>query len=381
MKKVNLKEAKGITLVALVITVIILLILAGVALSLVIGENGLIAKSKKTVEKYKDKSTDEKWQLEDFEAGMEEISLDELEDEEKHPELQKIKLVLNIDENNTEIRLPAYPYESNQYKSYKYDCTVNWGDNTEKVTVTNENSTTITHTYNKVGRYTVEIEGIYEILYVAYDDSSIQQALIKIEQWGSTGLQEVRLAYCENLTEIATPSKNSFVNVTSFYETFKGCSNLQSIPERLFANCPDVTSFSGTFSECSSLQSIPERLFTNCPNVTDFDGTFEVCTGLTSIPERLFANCPNVTDFDGTFKQCIGLTSIPINLFDNCLNATRFYGTFEGCVNLKGKSIDLWNRNTEYVNENRGGNGCYRWCENLEDYNSIPDYWKYGEDE
>ena len=44
MKKV--KENKGITLVALIITVIILLILAGISLNLVIGENGIIEKSK-----------------------------------------------------------------------------------------------------------------------------------------------------------------------------------------------------------------------------------------------------------------------------------------------------------------------------------------------
>ena len=64
----KIKEAKGITLVALVITIMILLILAGVALSLVIGENGLIAKSKEGVEKYKDKAKAEQWQLEDIEA-------------------------------------------------------------------------------------------------------------------------------------------------------------------------------------------------------------------------------------------------------------------------------------------------------------------------
>lgn len=48
MRKVELKERKGITLVALVITIIVLLILAGVTISLVIGENGLINKSKET---------------------------------------------------------------------------------------------------------------------------------------------------------------------------------------------------------------------------------------------------------------------------------------------------------------------------------------------
>ena len=42
----KIKENKGITLVALVITVIVLIILAGVTISLVVGDNGIITKSK-----------------------------------------------------------------------------------------------------------------------------------------------------------------------------------------------------------------------------------------------------------------------------------------------------------------------------------------------
>lgn len=70
MKKKFFKIEKGITLVALVITIIILLILAGVTISLVIGENGLISKSKMAVGKYNDKEKIEKAQLEEFEVGM-----------------------------------------------------------------------------------------------------------------------------------------------------------------------------------------------------------------------------------------------------------------------------------------------------------------------
>ena len=40
------KKAKGITLVALVVTIVVLLILAGVSLNLLLGENGLITKAK-----------------------------------------------------------------------------------------------------------------------------------------------------------------------------------------------------------------------------------------------------------------------------------------------------------------------------------------------
>ncbi len=53
------KSNKAITLVALIITIIILLILAGVSLSMILGENGLINKAQSSVDKYKDSSENE----------------------------------------------------------------------------------------------------------------------------------------------------------------------------------------------------------------------------------------------------------------------------------------------------------------------------------
>ena len=41
-----MKNNKGITLVALVVTIVVLLILAGVSINLVLGNNGIIAKAK-----------------------------------------------------------------------------------------------------------------------------------------------------------------------------------------------------------------------------------------------------------------------------------------------------------------------------------------------
>ena len=53
----------GITLVALVVTIIILLILAGVTINMVLGQNGLIEKSKIAKGKYENAALDEKAQL------------------------------------------------------------------------------------------------------------------------------------------------------------------------------------------------------------------------------------------------------------------------------------------------------------------------------
>ena len=45
MRKTNLRKSNGITLIALVITIIVLLILAGVAISMLSGENGILKKA------------------------------------------------------------------------------------------------------------------------------------------------------------------------------------------------------------------------------------------------------------------------------------------------------------------------------------------------
>lgn len=60
------KEEKGITLVALVITIIVLLILAGVSISLVIGQNGLITRSKSGANTYQKAAANETNQLNTF---------------------------------------------------------------------------------------------------------------------------------------------------------------------------------------------------------------------------------------------------------------------------------------------------------------------------
>lgn len=56
--KNNLKD-NGITLVALVVTIIILLILAGVAINVALGDNGLFKKSKEAVNTWKSAETNE----------------------------------------------------------------------------------------------------------------------------------------------------------------------------------------------------------------------------------------------------------------------------------------------------------------------------------
>lgn len=61
------KNQKGITLVALVITIIVLLILAGITISLTLGENGIINRAKEAGNTYKNAQENEMKDLNAFE--------------------------------------------------------------------------------------------------------------------------------------------------------------------------------------------------------------------------------------------------------------------------------------------------------------------------
>ena len=62
-----IKEERGITLVALVVTIVILLILAGVSLNLVIGNEGMLTRSKEATNKYEKQAENEQQGLDDIE--------------------------------------------------------------------------------------------------------------------------------------------------------------------------------------------------------------------------------------------------------------------------------------------------------------------------
>lgn len=68
-----LKADKGITLVALIITIIVLLILAGVSIAMVLGDNGLINKSRNAVNSYENAQAKENASLVEWEQELDRL--------------------------------------------------------------------------------------------------------------------------------------------------------------------------------------------------------------------------------------------------------------------------------------------------------------------
>lgn len=100
MKKISSKKAnRGITLVALVITIIILLILAGISIKMLSGEDGIISKILIAKEKNKIESTKEKLNTFIDELQIEKMGNAKLKDLEKLEKEGKVQLETQINEN------------------------------------------------------------------------------------------------------------------------------------------------------------------------------------------------------------------------------------------------------------------------------------------
>ena len=265
-------------------------------------KTGILNRATEAKEKTEEAKSKETETLSNYEDVLEEYA---------NPEIKLMKLIVNSGDS-MEVTLPIKPNSENNY-------TIDWGDGTkEKV----DPMAYATHTYSSAStEYTVTIDGT--VKEIDASDVSDSDSIVKVAQWGELGLTKVNFAWCGNLVEIASPTKNSF---------------------------KDVTDFSSAFAQ----------------------------TEITSIPENLFANCPKVTNFSWAFLRT-EITSIPKGLFDNCMKVESFVSTFYACAELKGLAIELWTRGTNSgLNDYQGtpnGWGCFYGCEQLDNYDQIPAYW------
>lgn len=71
------KNVKGITLIALVVTVVVLLILASISISTIMGENGLIAKAREAEEQHVISEIKEKFQIDMIQTELNSNNIEE----------------------------------------------------------------------------------------------------------------------------------------------------------------------------------------------------------------------------------------------------------------------------------------------------------------
>lgn len=377
-KKTNKKlKQRGITLIALVITIIVLLILAGVSIAMLTGENGIlnqtnkakietrgstveeivkIWKSEKKMEKYSSetaKTEEEMLQnlLEDKYVFEEEINrrekiitigdriidyniLTELEDDEANTNLKTMILVYEVEENEEAV-LPCVTY--GEY----YDFTVDWGDGTGIDTVNSSNiETNIRHIYNAGGKKEIKINGKFEIMDTSEWMPVARKQLKEIKQWGVTGIIKIRLGNINkddyNIERISEPSKSSF----NVLENFKiNNASIISLPERLFQNATNLKELQ--IQGLSNLSKIHSDLLKNTINLETIEVSF--CPNITELPEDLLKNNINLI---GIRFSNNSINSLPQDFFKN--NKKIEYINFS-YNNVKNLPEDLFSNTVELL--------------------------------
>lgn len=215
-----------------------------------------------------------------------------------------IKLKFNVEGGDLTLDLtPAFPEFISAYK-VNYDATVDWGDGTtDKI-----NSSNISHRYASAGEKLVQISGICQGL------GTLPSSLTEVVELSGVSLFQKTFLYCDQLTSIPGSILNHAKLQDNFDYLFQGTS-LTSIPEELFNECTQVKRLKGTFAE-TNITEIPARLFRNLRGLINLTSCFDSCSNLESIPEGLFANNPILSNVEGIF-QGTRISSIDNNIFNN----------------------------------------------------------------
>ena len=388
MKK--LKNNKAITLLALVITIIIMLLLAAVAIQMTFGENGLIVKATKAkaeqakaelyetaklsylnlkskslengqptpevalaisatyfISKYNvlgDNITDKKGEIIDTKENLLKILKTFMtnSDAPTVAEVDKDKLILRINiKTTTNLELlnegAGAPIKAEFHDGstgeFKYDYAP---------------SPSITKTYTP-GTYILKLFTEYAWSGLSGLEVKINNsfATIDIINWGKHEPSSITLHAVDKIyspePDLLSVSYNSaifnkipedlFINKqhTITMSSFNNCNNLTEIPENLFKNCVNAISFYHTFYNCKNITSIPENLFKYNINATRFYNAFAE-SGITSIPENLFANNPYITYVEGLFWNCNHLSNIPQSIINKCISIPAHSSVFAGCT-------------------------------------------------
>ena len=388
------KKKNAITLLALVITIVIMLLLAGVAIQMIMGENGLIAKS---VQAQKEQAKAELYDtaklsymslnakaLENGQSSPQtELALstteftnkysvvgDDITDKKGTVIESKLKLINELNElrvisEEPEISMKG-EYIERPWPKKVSGVTIPEEDkdkmilkikilkDNKKIEIMNSYMSTVTCTveygngkekkispmmseeleYNK-GEHIVKIEKPSEMFISTGDDVEVE-----ILQWG-------KIEYIEDAS-----TNIHIANVSAIYEPepergrlivhFRN-GKMSQIPEWLYSKKNDSEYIEDQFENCNNLTQIPENLFKHNTNVEIISVAF-MCEGLTSIPENLFKYNLKLKQMSVTFSTS-SVAQIPENLFKYNTELEIISGTFLTCRSITSIPENLFKYN------------------------------------
>lgn len=332
------KGIRGITLIALVVTIVVLLILAGASLNLVIGNNGIIRKA---------------------EEAREETIIGE---EKSLIEMARMSIFMN---KNGESSITSSEMQNELTNmGAKVEVTPAGKNMTIKYTDTNHE-----YSLKQTGEITDKIEtAVTDVWYKI----STEEKTIYFNNTESTGYKKVEDYDEDNLPEwssvwnsstktyepdITTAIFETKISPTSTAYWFYKCRNLTTINNIENLNTSNVMNMNNMFRFCDSLKTLDVSNF-DTSNVTDMSSMFDNCCVLETLDVSNF-NTSKVTDMLAMLAECEKMTTLDVSNFDTS-NVTNMQAMFEKSSGLT--TLDLSNFNTSKVTKMRY---MFEGCSNL----------------
>ena len=376
----NMKKKNAITLLALVLTIVIMLLLAAIAIQMTFGENGLVVKSTQAqkeqakAELYDTaKQSYTRLSLQAIENKMPKPDVEEvltteeftakynvvggnitdkkgtvIDTKEAVLDMLKIKYIVPTSELEEEENTPTLPEETTPTPPPTPTPTpvptpeettpqVVWPKVVAGVTIPEEDKdkmilkiSTISNIQLDIRIQDARIHGANPIE-IDYGTGEKGQINIRAIKDYNDGVYIVKL---KNVSDFLMEGRGIyFVEILQWGRILeKNEENIIRIPSVTKIHEPEPDRIPIEYSG-PKFTEIPEWLFSKKVTSTKIS-KFNNCIDLKSIPENLFKNNVNVTDFSRMFYGCSRLTSIPENLFKYNTKATNFSGTFYGCYRL-----------------------------------------------
>ena len=366
MKRLN---NKGITLIALVITIIVLLILAGVTIATLTGENGILTRASDAKEETIIAQEKEQIALAQSSSILENgqnFTTSEFRNELKNIAGKDKVTVTNAKDSEGEDVIKIHYKDTDHYYHIKNDQIIELDDTyyakkdiTEVWAIYYPNGTNSELVFNTTGNVddtkttTGEIEK-WEVSRTNYESAS--------PPWSSNAANITTVTFEEEVVpEYTARWFDSFTNLT--VENIKNIENLNTSQvismQRMFRRCQSlvslnlssfdtssVTNMNMMFMSCSGLTSLDLSSF-DTNNVTLMGSMFLGCTALTNLDLSSFGT-NNLTSVASMFLSCTSLTNVDLSNFDT-RNVTNMSRMFDGCSSLTG--LDLSNFDTKNVTD------------------------------
>lgn len=382
----TLKNKKGITLIALVVTIVVLLILAGVSVSVVADKNGIIQNSQETKEQTRAAMVEKErdlWKLEGqiYQSDSEKETLEKvLERLEKENTITKEEKQAILETGEVTIAgktiifidgtIVACGNEENSADgSFLGNTSIKRGDieQINIITALNGHDANDEKTWDiserKNGRYLAWYEdkdnnNFWEVTIAGNGRVKLNKSAKLLFKALGTYAGKIEMNGIENLdTSEVTDMSYMFTdgsqytdldlssfdtsNVTTMSGMFYGCSKLTNVNLANF-NTKNVVKLSNLFNGCSAIENINLNSF-ETSNVTNMYGMFGNCENLKNVNLKSF-DTSKVTNMEAMFFNCKSLSKIDFSNF-NTSSVERLKRMFVNCGLLT--ELDLSNFKTE----------------------------------